>query len=69
VALGRPSVTLFGATDPLKWGAQGDRHRTVHKEMPCAPCCIFGYRKPCRSVACMQSITVADVLTACRQVL
>ena len=68
VALGGRTVTLFGPSDHLKWGTQEDGHAIVRQELPCAPCFIFGYHKPCRSIACMSAIQTRDVLNACRRV-
>ena len=69
VAMGAPTVILFGASDARKWGTTGLRHAVVRNLLPCAPCCIFGYHKPCRHLACMQGIPVDDVITACQRVL
>ena len=69
VAEGRPTVILFGPSDALKWGLDDATHATVRAALPCAPCFIFGYHKPCRSVACMRQITVEAVLAACRRVM
>lgn len=64
-----PTVSLFGSSDPRKWGHEGDANAVVCKNLPCSPCCMFGYHRPCRTISCMQDITVEDVLTACRKVL
>lgn len=64
-ALGTPTVTLFGPSDSRKWGARSGSHAIVQRQPACAPCCIFGYHKLCRSIACMSAITVADVEAAC----
>lgn len=69
IALGTPSVVLFGPTDPAKWGFCSHQHAVVHGDLPCAPCCMFGSHKPCRTIACMEAITVDQVLTAVHQVL
>jgi ADP-heptose:LPS heptosyltransferase len=70
VALGRPTVVLFGPSDHLKWGVEdAQRHAVVHADLPCSPCFIFGYSKPCRTVDCMKQISVENVLKACRRVL
>lgn len=69
VALGVPTVVLFGPSDEAKWGARGPRHVVVSTAVPCRPCCIFGYHKPCHSVACMQAISVTEVLAAVAQAL
>jgi len=66
VALGTPTVVLFGPSDPMKWGVRGPRHAVVLKKMSCAPCFIFGYHKPCRSIQCMADISVDDVMEGCR---
>ena len=68
-AAGVPSVTLFGPSDHIKWGMRTTRHAIVRKEMPCSPCFIFGYRKPCRNAECMKSITVTDVWNAVEEIL
>lgn len=62
VALGTRTVVLFGPSDHRKWGTEQPRHAIVRKEMPCAPCSIFGYHKPCRDRGCMTGITPEDVL-------
>lgn len=69
IALDRRTVVLFGATDSSKWGFTDARRRIVHRELPCSPCCIFGYHKPCSSVTCMKMLTAGDVLEACDHVL
>jgi ADP-heptose:LPS heptosyltransferase len=69
VALGVPTVVLFGPSDSLKWGTENSRHAVVRHDLPCAPCFIFGYHKPCRTIACMKGISVDDVLRACEAVL
>jgi ADP-heptose:LPS heptosyltransferase len=69
VALGVPTVVLFGPSDPMKWGAADGRHAVVSRRLPCSPCSIFGYQKPCRDVECMSGISVAEVLEACRRLL
>jgi heptosyltransferase II len=64
-----PSVILYGATDPDKWAATEGQCRVVRRRVPCAPCAIFGYHKPCNSVACIRGITTDDVLDAIASVL
>jgi ADP-heptose:LPS heptosyltransferase len=69
VALGTPTVVLFGATDPRKWGVSDERHAVVARPLPCSPCCIFGYNKPCRHVACMNGIDADTVIESCDRVI
>lgn len=68
VALGLRTVVLFGPTDHLKWGTREELHAIVREDLPCAPCFIFGYHKPCRSIACMRRIGVDEVMEACARV-
>lgn len=69
VALDRPAVVLFGATDSRKWGFEDRSRAIVRKDLSCAPCCIFGYRKPCRTIACMDLITADEVVESCKRIL
>jgi ADP-heptose:LPS heptosyltransferase len=69
VALDRPAVVLFGATDSRKWGFEDRRRAIVRQDISCSPCCIFGYHKPCSSIACMDMITTDKVLERCRGIL
>jgi ADP-heptose:LPS heptosyltransferase len=64
VALGIPTVVLFGPSDHLKWGFTDHHHAVVRADLPCSPCFIFGYHKPCRTISCMNRIKVEQVLLA-----
>ncbi len=67
VAVGTPTVTLFGPSDPLKWGHPTSPHQILHQGLSCSPCFIFGYHRLCRTRACMAEISTETVLAACRQ--
>lgn len=60
VAIGTPSITIFGAARIEEW-ATGDpvRHRLLSVHVPCRPCylseCPLGY-------TCLQGVTVRDVI-------
>jgi ADP-heptose:LPS heptosyltransferase len=59
-ALGIPTVTLFGGTDPTVWGPlRNDRHRVLVHNVPCRPCdygvCPVGY-------TCLENLTVEQVV-------
>ena len=61
-ALGIPTVTLFGGTDPTVWGPlRHDRHRVLVHNVPCRPCdsgvCPVGY-------TCLENLTVEQVVEA-----
>lgn len=68
VALGTPTVVMFGPSDHKKWGVDSPGHAVVRKPLACAPCSIFGYHKFCHSIECMAQITVDDVLEGVRSV-
>lgn len=68
VALGVPSVVLFGPSDERKWGVVDGRHAVASHSVPCRPCCVFGYHKPCHAVACLRGITVEQVAEAVSKV-
>ena len=65
IAVGTPTVVIFGPTDPGKWGLKNSRHEIVRKSPACSPCFIFGYHKLCRSIECMADISPKEVLAAC----
>jgi len=70
VGLGRATVSLFGPSDPQKWGPRGERHQVVSAALPCAPCSRFGTIPTCaNAVRCLSAISVAEVLAAVESVL
>ena len=67
VAVGCPVVALFGPTNPYRYGPVGRKHQVVHTTMECFPC---SERSRCaRQFECMNTITVDEVMKACRLVL
>jgi heptosyltransferase-1 len=79
VLLGRPTVSLWGDTDPRLWGPawEADRHALVRSPLPCAGCEHWdpkrhvvvrgpegGARPPCER--CFDGITVDAVFEAIR---
>lgn len=59
VAVGTPTVALFGPTDPVRTGPYGDRHRVLQAKMPCMPC----LKRSCsRADFCLEAITPQQVL-------
>ena len=68
VALGTPTVALFGPGDFLKWGYHVPHFTAIRKPVSCAPC----YRFECddeHGHKCMDLIAVEDVLDTVKAVL
>ena len=68
-SLGVRTLVLFGPSDPGKWAAPDEHHVVIRKPLPCSPCAIFGYRKWCRDIPCMRSISVDEVMHAATSML
>jgi len=70
VAVGTPTVHLFGPADPARFGPWGppDRHRVVTAGCPCAPCGRLDWPASADH-PCVRLIPVADVVAAARGVL
>ena len=69
VALGTPAVVLFGPSDPAKWGPPAEMGAAIRIPLPCSPCSMFGYTKPCRGHDCLRGVPVEAVLAACERFL
>jgi lipopolysaccharide heptosyltransferase II len=68
--LGTPTVSIFGPSDPRKWGPKGERDLVFGAGLPCAPCSRFGTIPCCPNQACCSSaVTVAEVVAAVRTLL
>jgi ADP-heptose:LPS heptosyltransferase len=68
VALGVPTVSLFGPGIAQKWAPRGERHSVLNLELPCSPCTHFGTTPPCKKqLACLSEISVDAVLNAVKK--
>ncbi|MGD0283006.1 MAG: lipopolysaccharide heptosyltransferase II [Dissulfurispiraceae bacterium] len=56
-ACGVPVAALFGPTSPARTGPYGSGHIVIKADTPCAPC----YKKKCKDIKCMESISVEEV--------
>ncbi|EAX46506.1 glycosyl transferase, family 9 [Thermosinus carboxydivorans Nor1] len=65
VALGVPTVSIFGPTDPRKYGPLTPGHVILQGEADCAPC----HKKVCRhqDIRCLRSVTPDAAIAAVRQ--
>ncbi len=66
-AVGTPTVTLFGPTDPAGWNPEHPRHRAVQNPVACAPC--DRRRCPVAGHPCLDDLAPGTVLAACRDLL
>ena len=59
-ALGRPTLTIFGASDPLWTPPQGAKARLIYHPAECSPC----FKPECRQKRhlCMENVLQRDVL-------
>jgi heptosyltransferase III len=66
---GRPTIVLFGASNPLIWAPRGPNVRVVQSHQTiCSPCHPAPPGKTCTSV-CMEAIGVEEVHQECRKLL
>jgi lipopolysaccharide heptosyltransferase II len=61
VAVGTPTVGIFGPTSALKRGPYGARHRAVQAHIYCGPCAGIGGPMTGCGAACIRRITVQDL--------
>jgi lipopolysaccharide heptosyltransferase II len=59
-ALGVPTVSIMGPSDPLRFAPRGPADRVVRKDLPCSPC----QRARCWHHTCLRAIEPEEV---CRQ--
>jgi len=62
-ALGVPVFAIFGPTNPVRTGPYGRSHVIIRKGLGCSPC----YRKNCRTVQCMEMISVREAADTIRR--
>jgi heptosyltransferase-2/heptosyltransferase-3 len=67
VAVGTPTVHLFGPASAERFGPWGsaERHRVVAAELPCAPCGRLDWPDPADH-PCVRTLEVARVIGAAR---
>ena len=64
-AIGTPTISIFGPTDPRMWGPRGEQVKILYKKSPCSPC-SFDMRRNCFSQICLEGVTVEDVICGIR---
>lgn len=68
-AMGTPTVSIFGPTNPEYFAPKGDKHVVVKSETACGPCFTYGESPKCEDNVCMKSIRAEDVLSAVGELL
>jgi heptosyltransferase II len=62
VALGVPTVSLFGPGIARKWAPRGENHIVLNRHLICSPCTRFGYTPRCSFGArCLVELDVPEV--------
>jgi heptosyltransferase-2 len=71
MALGIPSVRIFGMTDYASFRALDAGHTDIRKDLPCSPCFVLGQIKKqslnmhtCGHRNCLNTISVEEVFSA-----
>ncbi|KPJ59913.1 MAG: hypothetical protein AMJ46_09065 [Latescibacteria bacterium DG_63] len=65
VAVGTPTATVFGPTNPVTWSPPDPRHRAVYADVDC----LFCDRNECESMVCMKKLEASDVLPIVKELL
>ena len=65
-ALGVPTMTVFGSTEPQLTGPMGPRARVLRHHVPCSPCFL---RECPLDFACMKGITPEAAIVAAEALL
>jgi len=65
--IGKPVVTMFGATDPVRTAPDGRQVHLIYRPAPCSPC----LKRECSISGhpCMMAISPNEVIAACQQFL
>ena len=70
VALGIPTISLFGPGIEEKWGPKGKKDIVINKHLPCSPCTRFGYTPKCKiNAKCIKDIETDEVYNATMRLL
>lgn len=60
-ALNIPTYSLWGPTNPGRYGDPSPQHTRFFKKIECSPCYSYGEFPACDDNQCMQAISVAEV--------
>ena len=68
-ALGKPTISIFGPTNPVQVGPYGQMGSVVRLDLPCSPCNYRRLAQCPNGHACMRELTVEMVMRRMREVL
>ena len=60
-ALNRPTITIFGPTDPRQWASLKENNIIIQNEISCSPCYSDGLFPNCEHKTCLNSIGIRQV--------
>lgn len=60
-AMNIPTYSLWGPTNPKRYGDPSLHHTSFFKEIECSPCYSYGEFPDCNDNRCMQAISVSEV--------
>jgi ADP-heptose:LPS heptosyltransferase len=60
-AMSIPTYSLWGPTNPKRYGDPLPHHTSFFKKIECSPCYSYGEFPACNDNQCMQAISVAEV--------
>ena len=70
-ALGVPTVSIFGSTEPILTGPLGSRHTIVRHHVACSPCfkreCPFGHYECMTGIAPLHVVQAVQARLALRE--
>ena len=68
VAMGKPTLTIYGPQDPVNWTyPEPARHKFLKKKTDCPDCDRMKHK--CKDLSCLDEITIEDVQAAFLQLL
>ncbi|MFQ5715660.1 MAG: glycosyltransferase family 9 protein [Nitrospinales bacterium] len=59
-AMGLPTLSFYGPTDPREWAPPGPEDTALYKKVECSPCYDQGRFPECHHLKCLYSITVEE---------
>lgn len=63
IALNRPTLSIWGPTNPANYGADKNNHRMIYEAIYCSPCLFHADLPPCKGDnQCVKRISVQKVL-------